>query len=95
MKRDLLDALAIRRRHAFGAVIRLRRKGLRYSQEALAAKAAVDRQSIHRWEAAKYSPCLDEMWSLADALSMDLSEIMRAAENIVNPPMPPTREDAR
>jgi transcriptional regulator with XRE-family HTH domain len=64
-----------RRRLSFGAVVRARRKALGLSQDKLAAKAGCDRQSINRVENSAYSPSLDRVFKLADALGLSLSEL--------------------
>ena len=64
-----------RRRLSFGAVVRAKRKSLGLSQEKLAEKAGCDRQSINRVENAAYSPSLDRVFKLADALGMSLSDL--------------------
>jgi DNA-binding XRE family transcriptional regulator len=64
-----------RRRLTFGQVVRVRRKALGLSQEKLAERAGCDRQSINRVENAAYSPSLDRVFRLADALGVSLSEL--------------------
>ena len=64
-----------RRRLSFGAVVRAKRKSLGLSQEKLAEKAGCDRQSINRVENAAYSPSLDRVFKLADALGLSLSDL--------------------
>jgi putative transcriptional regulator len=64
-----------RRRLSFGAVVRARRKALGLSQDKLAAKAGCDRQTINRVENSAYSPSLDRVFKLADALGLSLSEL--------------------
>jgi transcriptional regulator with XRE-family HTH domain len=64
-----------RRRLSFGSVVRAKRKSLGLSQEKLAEKAGCDRQSINRVENAAYSPSLDRVFKLADALGMSLSDL--------------------
>jgi putative transcriptional regulator len=56
-------------------VVRAKRKSLGLSQEKLAEKAGCDRQSINRVENAAYSPSLDRVFKLADALGMSLSDL--------------------
>jgi putative transcriptional regulator len=56
-------------------VVRAKRKALGLSQEKLAEKAGCDRQSINRVENAAYSPSLDRVFKLADALGMSLSDL--------------------
>lgn len=59
----------------FGEVVRARRKSLGLSQEKLAEKAGCDRQSINRVENAAYSPSLDRLFKLADALGVSMSDL--------------------
>ena len=56
-------------------MVRAKRKSLGLSQEKLAEKAGCDRQSINRVENAAYSPSLDRVFKLADALGMSLSDL--------------------
>ncbi len=63
------------RRLAFGKAVRTRRKALGLSQERLAERAGCDRQSINRVENAAYSPSLDRVFRLADALGVSLSDL--------------------
>lgn len=64
------------RRLAFGQAVRVRRKALGLSQEKLAERAGCDRQSINRVENAAYSPSLDRVFLLADALGVRLAELL-------------------
>lgn len=64
------------RRLSFGQAVRARRKSLGLSQEKLAERAGCDRQSINRVENAQYSPSLDRVFRLADALGTDLAELL-------------------
>jgi len=64
------------RRLAFGHAVRIRRKALGLSQEKLAERAGCDRQSINRVENAAYSPSLDRVFLLADALGVGLAELL-------------------
>lgn len=47
------------------------------TQQELGEKAGIDRQSINRIEQGHASPRLDNLIRLADALGVDLSEIVR------------------
>ncbi len=67
------------RRQAFGAAVRARRLEVGLSQEDLAAAAGMDRKSISRIETGTYSPSLDRLWVLADALESDLPDLVSAA----------------
>jgi putative transcriptional regulator len=63
------------RRWVFAAVVRRRRKALGLSQERLADRAGFDRRSVNRIERASYSPSLDRVSQLADALEFTLGEL--------------------
>lgn len=71
-----------RRRLSFAAVVRARRKSLGLSQEKLAEKAGCDRQSINRVENAAYSPSLDRIFKLADALEVNLPDLFHDFEDV-------------
>lgn len=71
-----------RRRLSFGAVVRAKRKSLGLSQEKLAEKAGCDRQSINRVENAAYSPSLDRVFKLADALGLSLSDLFEEFDRV-------------
>ena len=70
---------------SFGAVVRAKRKSLGLSQEKLAEKAGCDRQSINRVENAAYSPSLDRVFKLADALGMSLSDLFEEFDRVDSP----------
>jgi transcriptional regulator with XRE-family HTH domain len=71
-----------RRRLSFAAVVRARRKSLALSQEKLAEKAGCDRQSINRVENAAYSPSLDRVFKLADALELSLTDLFHEFDDV-------------
>jgi putative transcriptional regulator len=73
------------RRRAFGTVVRTKRKALGLSQEKLARRAGIDRQSTNRYENAQFSPSLDTVWDLAIALEMNVDELMSAARALLTP----------
>jgi transcriptional regulator with XRE-family HTH domain len=64
----------------FGHTVREARKALHLSQEKLAERVGCDRQSINRIENAAYSPNLDRLFRLSDALQMGLAELVGLAE---------------
>jgi putative transcriptional regulator len=76
------NASVQRRRLSFAAVVRARRKSLGLSQEKLAEKAGCDRQSINRIENAAYSPSLDRIFKLADALELSLLDLFRDFDDL-------------
>lgn len=71
-----------RRRLSFGSVVRTKRKALGLSQEKLAERAGCDRQSINRVENAAYSPSLDRVFKLTDALGLSLSDLFGELDRI-------------
>jgi transcriptional regulator with XRE-family HTH domain len=70
----------LRRRCAFGGAVRTYRTGLSLSQEALGELAGGDRQWVNRVENGAYSPSLDRLWPLAEALRVPLSQLVGEAE---------------
>jgi putative transcriptional regulator len=66
-------------------VVRARRKALGLSQEKLAERAGCDRQSINRVENAAYSPSLDRVFLLANALGVSLAELFADLEKLEPP----------
>lgn len=64
------DELRTTRRKALGQAIRLRRQSLGMSQEQLADRAGIERKSVSRVETGAYSPSVDRLWSIGDALDM-------------------------
>ncbi len=62
------------RRLTFGDAVRERRLAAGLTQEELAELAGVDRKSISRMETGAYSPSLDRVWRVADALQITLSD---------------------
>jgi transcriptional regulator with XRE-family HTH domain len=84
-----------RRRLAFGSVVRAKRKSLGLSQEKLAERAGCDRQSINRVENAAYSPSLDRVFKLADALGMSLSDLFDEFDRVDSPAAASNGSDRR
>lgn len=84
-----------RRRLTFGAVVRAKRKSLGLSQEKLAERAGCDRQSINRVENAAYSPSLDRVFKLADALGLSLSDLFDEFDRVDAPAAAPAGSDRR
>jgi transcriptional regulator with XRE-family HTH domain len=64
------------RRLRFGLAVRDRRLAAGLSQEALAERCGVDRKSISRVETGAFSPSLDRVWRLADALEVPLEDLV-------------------
>ena len=59
----------------FGDVVREHRVAAGLSQEALAERCGVDRKSISRMETGAFSPRLDSVFSVAEALDIPVSEL--------------------
>lgn len=60
----------------FGERVRERRKALGWSQEMLAEKAGLDRTYIGRCEAGKQNATLKTIYSLAEALGVEATELL-------------------
>jgi len=73
---------------SFGDTIRLRRKALGLSQEALSFKAGLHRNYISDIERGLKSPSLRVIVKLADALGLAVSAMMRMAEENACKPAP-------
>lgn len=73
IKRDLAKS--------FGVVLRNRRKAAKMSQEKLSEKADVDVKMIGRIETFIRNPSLNLADSLADALGVQLSQMVNEAED--------------
>ena len=76
-------------------MVRAKRKSLGLSQEKLAERAGCDRQSINRVENAAYSPSLDRVFKLADALGMSLSDLFDEFDRVDSPAVAATGPDRR
>ena len=64
------------------------RTGLGLSQEELAEKLEVSRQSVSKWETGQSVPDLDKLIRLADLFSISVDELVREGER-PQPPQPP------
>lgn len=78
------DPATLNRRLAFGAAVRDARTAAGIPQWRLAELAGCDRQSINRIENGAYSPSLDSLWRLADALHVPLSGLCAAGEHLLD-----------
>ncbi|MFI5687936.1 helix-turn-helix domain-containing protein [Streptomyces sp. NPDC051636] len=67
----------IARRRAVGDRIREARLHANLTQERLAELAGMDRQAINRIEQGHSSPLLDNLIRIADALDVDLADLVR------------------
>jgi transcriptional regulator with XRE-family HTH domain len=74
-KRDP-EALRQRRRAALGTRVRELRADRGWTQEELAHRTGFDRKSVNRVETAAYSPTVDRIFVLADALGVTASELL-------------------
>jgi len=63
------------RREQFGDTVREQRLAAGLSQEALAERCGIDRKSISRMETGAFSPRLDSVFSVAEALNIPVSEL--------------------
>jgi transcriptional regulator with XRE-family HTH domain len=68
------------RRVRFGDAVRERRIAAGLSQEALAERVGIDRKSISRMETGAFSPSLDRVWMVAEALDVTMHELFEEAE---------------
>ena len=64
------------------------RTGLGLSQEELAGKLEVSRQSVSKWETGQSVPDLDKLIKLADLFGVTVDELVREGER-PHPPEPP------
>jgi len=83
IKRDLAKS--------FGVVLRNHRKAAKMSQEKLSEKADVDVKMIGRIENFIRNPSLNLADSLADALGVPLSQMIKEAEDLRRKGKPPAR----
>jgi len=63
------------RRLRFGDAVRERRLAAGLSQEELAERCGIDRKSISRMETGTFSPRLDSVWTVAEALDVSLATL--------------------
>jgi transcriptional regulator with XRE-family HTH domain len=63
--------------------LRTRRVELKISQAALAGRLRVSQQTVSRWESGGTSPAPRRIADLAEALSLDLSALLRSAGYLV------------
>jgi transcriptional regulator with XRE-family HTH domain len=70
---------------AYGRAVRQLRTERRLSQEALADLANLDRTYVSGIERGERNPSLDNVLKLADALDVELSELARLAEALLQP----------
>lgn len=70
-----VDPQTLRRRAAFGDAVRRLRQERGWTQEELAHRTGFDRKSVNRIENASYSPAVDRLFPLADALGVAVSAL--------------------
>jgi transcriptional regulator with XRE-family HTH domain len=66
----------MRRRKALGARVRALRSERGWTQEQLAHHTGFDRKSVNRIENAAYSPSVDRLFLLADALGVPAADLL-------------------
>ena len=59
-----------------GESIRKAREDRGYSRERLARKAGISQITIFQWEHGKFSPTIELLWRVADALNISLDELI-------------------
>jgi transcriptional regulator with XRE-family HTH domain len=79
IRRVTLEGERKSRRRALGVAIRERRLQARLTQDQLASLVQIDRKSISRLETGTYSPSVDRLWAISDALGLALDELIRRA----------------
>lgn len=77
---DAPPAWLLARRRAIGDRIRAVRLHHNLTQERLGEQADVDRQQINRIEQGRSSPKLDTLLRLAEALGVDLADLVRTPQ---------------
>ena len=60
----------------YGEIIRIARKHAGLTQKELAEKAGVAKITIQQYEAGKRQPRLEQLEMLADAMKMDIGELL-------------------
>lgn len=69
----------------FGERVRERRKALGWSQETLAEKAGLDRTYIGRCEAGKQNATLKTIYSLAEVLGVEATDLLPPMSEVGRP----------
>lgn len=77
MPSDPLPDWVLTRRRAIGDAVRAARGRRQLSQEKLGELTGLDRKTINRIEQGAYSTLLDHLLLIADALQVDLAELVR------------------
>ena len=69
-----------------GAEIQRRRKQLGLTQEELAQRMDVSRQSVTKWETGQSAPDLDRLVQLGEVLSISLDELLKGPSENADAP---------
>lgn len=64
------------RRRALGHRIAALREAAKMSQDQLAVRAGIDRRSVQRYEAAVRTPRITDLWLIAEALGVSVTELL-------------------
>ncbi len=64
------------RRRWFADAVRARRRALHLSQEQVAQRSGLDRKTVNRVEQAVQNLSMDRMWRLAEALDLDVRDLL-------------------
>lgn len=79
------DPTVVARRQAFGRRLRELRTEADRTQVSIAAEAGMDRAFYVNVEGGKNNISLDKIFSLADALGVDVAELFRGLSSRTNP----------
>ncbi|WEV27660.1 helix-turn-helix transcriptional regulator [Streptomyces sp. 71268] len=80
MQDDPRHARAHATRHRVGARIRALREERRWSQEHLAERAGISRQTMYRTELATHAATIDVLALIAEGLGVPLTDLVRDSE---------------
>lgn len=79
-----------------GQEILRRRKAMGMTQEELASRMGVSRQSVAKWETGLSSPDIDRLALLRDVLQTSLDELIApAGRELIPEPVPPAEDSVR
>lgn len=79
-----------------GQEILRRRKATGMTQEELASRMGVSRQSVAKWETGLSSPDIDRLALLRDVLQTSLDELIApAGRELIPEPVPPAEDSVR
>lgn len=81
----LSEPMALSKRRAFGQTVRRLRLAHGWTQEELAHRTGFDRKSINRVENATYSPSIDRVFALAEALGAAAADLLADADAVRSP----------